>query len=131
SPLGRRSARSSRPCVRGREGRNATWAAAATSRPREHDVAGHCLFRRHFFLQDVPVLDDPVTVEAEDIDGDERLAVAAGVAAVDHDEIALSYDHAVLVGSARGKALDKAAQAGSFSGNEGVVLDIVGRKPSL
>jgi len=52
-------------------------------RPREHGVASQGLFRRHFFLHDVPVLDDPVTFETEDIDDNERLALAAGIAAVD------------------------------------------------
>src|SRR5208337_346222 len=95
-------------------------------RSAKHGVACHGLLHRHFFLQHVPVLDDAVILETEDVDGNESLSAAAGITAVDHDKVAFSDDHAVVANSTLRKALNVALQAGSTRGDVGVVLYIVG-----
>src|SRR5947208_6728160 len=60
-----------------RDGVRADERPATILRPRKHGVAGHCFFRRHFFLQDVPMFNDKIALESKNVCGNKRLAPAA------------------------------------------------------
>ena len=60
-----------------RNGVRADERPATILRARKHGVAGHCFFRRHFFLQDVPMFNDKIALESKNVRGNKGLAPAA------------------------------------------------------
>jgi hypothetical protein len=74
--------------------------ASTLSGRREHGVAARCTGGRNFFLHDIPMLDYFAALNAEDVDRNHRLWSPAGVAPMNHDEVAIRGDHARFIGEA-------------------------------
>jgi len=53
----------------------------------------------HFLLQNVPVLHNLISIKSEDIDDDERFSATAGIATMNHHEVAFCHDLSVIAPS--------------------------------